>query len=165
MNLLTKQKQTHRPWERIYGCWGKRWEEGIIRKFGMDMNTLLYLKWITNKNLLYSTGNSAQCYVAAWMGGEFGGEWIHVYVWLSPFDVHMRLSQCCLLIDYVLVGSPSHIQLFATPWTAAHQVSLSLTTSWSLLKFRSTESVKPSNHLLHCPPLLLLPNWLCMCAC
>ena len=36
------------------------------------MYTLLYLKWITNKDLLYSTGNSAQCYVAAWMGGESG---------------------------------------------------------------------------------------------
>ena len=46
----------------------------------MDMNMLLYLKWITNKNLLYSTGNSAQCYVAACMGREFGGEWIRVYV-------------------------------------------------------------------------------------
>ena len=36
---------------------------------------------------MYSTGNCAQCYVAAWMGGEFGAEWIHVYVWLSPFLV------------------------------------------------------------------------------
>ena len=43
----------------------------------MDMYTLLCLKWITNKDLLYSTWNSARCYVAAWMGGEFGGEWIH----------------------------------------------------------------------------------------
>ena len=51
----------------------------------MDMYTLLYLKWITNKDLLYRIWNSAQCYVAAWMGRDFGGEWIHVYVWLSPF--------------------------------------------------------------------------------
>ena len=36
------------------------WEEGIIREFGMDMYTLIYLKWITNKDLLYNTGNSAQ---------------------------------------------------------------------------------------------------------
>ena len=55
--------------------------------------TLLYLKWTANKDLLYSTWNSAQCYVAAWMGGEFGGEWIHVYVWLSHFAVHLILSQ------------------------------------------------------------------------
>ena len=42
-----------------------------------------------------STGNSAQRYVAAWMGAEFGGEWIHVYVWLNPFSVHLKLSQHC----------------------------------------------------------------------
>ena len=61
----------------------------------MGMYTLLYLKRITNKDLLYSTGNSAQCSEAAWMGGEFGGEWTHVYVWLSPFAVHLKLSQHC----------------------------------------------------------------------
>ena len=59
----------------------------------MDMYTLLYLKWITNKDLLYSTWNSAQCYEAAWMGGEFGGKGMHVYAWLSPFTVHLKLSQ------------------------------------------------------------------------
>ena len=69
--------------------------EGTVREFGMDMYTLLYLKWITNEDLLDSTGNSAQCYVAAWVGGESGGEWIHVYVWLSPFAVHLKLSQHC----------------------------------------------------------------------
>jgi len=61
-----------------------------------DMYTLIYLKWISNRNLLYSTGNSAQCYVAAWMGGELRGEWIHVYVWLSPFIVHLKLSQSAI---------------------------------------------------------------------
>ena len=61
----------------------------------MDMYTSLYFKKITNKDLLNSTGDSAQCYVAAWMGGEFGGEWIHVCVSLSPSDVHMELSQHC----------------------------------------------------------------------
>ena len=41
----------------------------MVREFGVDVYTLLYLKWIINKDLLYSTGNSAQYYVAAWMGG------------------------------------------------------------------------------------------------
>ena len=41
----------------------------------MDRYTLLYLNWITNKDLLYNTGNSAQCNGAAWMGGALGGEW------------------------------------------------------------------------------------------
>lgn len=54
-----------------------------------------------NKVLLYGTvGNSAQCYLAAWMGGEFWGERIHVYVWLSSFAVHLKLSHC-LLISYI----------------------------------------------------------------
>ena len=44
-----------------------------LREFGMDMYTLPYLEWIINKDLLHSTGNSAHCYVAAWVGGEFGG--------------------------------------------------------------------------------------------
>ena len=51
------------------------------RESGMDMYTLLYLKWITNKDLLYSKENTAQCQVAAWMGEEFGGDWIHVYIY------------------------------------------------------------------------------------
>ena len=42
----------------------------------MDMYTLLYLKRVTSKDLLYGTGNSVQRYVAVWMGREFGGEWI-----------------------------------------------------------------------------------------
>ena len=63
-----KQKQSHRFQE---------WE-GIVGEFGMDMYTRLCLKWITNKVLLYSACNSAQCYAAAWMGREIGGEWIHV---------------------------------------------------------------------------------------
>ena len=69
--------------------------DGMDGEFGMVMYTLLYLKWITNKDLLYSTGNSAQCYVAAWMGGEFGGEWIHEYAWLRHSAVHRKLSQHC----------------------------------------------------------------------
>ena len=47
----------------------------------------------------------------------------------------------------------SHVQLFATPWTAAHQGSLSFTISWSLLKLMSIDSVMPSNHLILCYPV------------
>ena len=79
--------------------WGER-RGWIVRELGKDMYTLLHLKWITNKDLLYSTGYSARCYVAAWMGGEFGGEWIHVYGWLNPFPVLLKLSQHCWLISY-----------------------------------------------------------------
>ena len=56
-----------------------------------------------------------------------------------------------------VVQSPSRVQLFATPWTAACQASLSLTISRSLSKFMSTASVMPSNHLILCRPLFFLP--------
>ena len=52
----------------------------------------------------------------------------------------------------------SGVQLFVTPWSAAHQASLSITNSWSLLKLMSIESVMPSNHLILSRPLLLLPS-------
>ena len=51
------------------------------------------------QGLLYITGNPAQCYVAAWRGGEFGGEWIHVYVWLNPFTVQPETT-ITLFIGY-----------------------------------------------------------------
>ena len=56
------------------------------------------------------------------------------------------------------VQSLSHVLLFATPWTAARQASLSITNSWSLLKLMSIELVMPSNHLILCHPLFLLPS-------
>ena len=56
------------------------------------------------------------------------------------------------------VQSLSHVQLFATPWTAARQASLSISNSWTLLKLMSIESVMPSSHLILCCPLLLLPS-------
>ena len=56
------------------------------------------------------------------------------------------------------VQSLSHVQLFATPWAAACQASLSNTNSWSPPKLMSIESVIPSNHLILCHPLLLLPS-------
>ena len=64
------------------------------------MYTLLYLKWITNKGLLYSTWKSAQCYVAAWLEREFGEEWIHV--WPTPFLCSSE-TITTLLISYTLI--------------------------------------------------------------
>ena len=72
------------------------------------------------------------------------------------------LSQVCLssgnhFVISVTISSVqllSHVLLFATPWTAAHQVSLFITNSRSLLKLRSIEPVMPSNHLILCRPLL-----------
>ena len=60
MYLLTKQKEIHRLRKQTYSCWG----EGIVRELEMVMCILLYLKWITIKDLLHNTRNSAQCYVS-----------------------------------------------------------------------------------------------------
>ena len=68
--------------------------------------------------------------------------------WKKPF-IALCLSS---------VQSLSRVRLFATPWTAAHQASLPITNSQSLLKLMSIESVMPSNHLVFCCPLLLLPS-------
>ena len=61
-------------------------------------------------------------------------------------------------INISLVQSLSCVQLLVTPLTAASQASLSITNSWNLLKLMFTESVMPSNHLILCRPLLLLPS-------
>ena len=81
-------------WEYLWG-----WTPRFIlpmgerdRQFGMDMYTLLYFKWIT---YCIAQGTLFSVFSATWMEGEFGGEWIHVYVWLSPFTVHLQLSQYC----------------------------------------------------------------------
>ena len=58
----------------------------------------------------------------------------------------------------IVVQSLSRVQLFVMPWTAERQASLSITSSWSLLKLMSIESVMPPNHLILCRPLLLLPS-------
>ena len=71
------------------------------------------------------------------------------YIWSCPKHPWRHFSSVQSLI---------HVQLFETPWTAACQVSLSITNSWSLLKLVSIESVMPSNHLILSHPLLLLPS-------
>ena len=62
------------------------------------------------------------------------------------------------VVQFISVQSLCCVRLFATPWTAARQASLSITNSWSLLKLMSIASVMPSNHLILCHPLLLLPS-------
>ena len=65
---------------------------------------------------------------------------------------------CSIFLQFSSVQSLGHIRLFATPWTVACQVSLSITNSWSLLKLMSIESVMPSNHHILCCSLFLPPS-------
>ena len=63
-------------------------------------------------------------------------------------------------MSFVVVQSLSHVRVFVTPWTAAHQASLCITNSWSLLKLMSIKWVIPFNHLILCCPHLLPPSLL-----
>ena len=79
--------------------------------------------------------------------------------WKIIYSIHV----CCLLCTRLNTGfssvqSLSRVQLFVTPWTAAGQASLSITNCQSLSKLMSIESMMPSNHLILCRPLLLLPT-------
>ena len=90
-------------------------------------------------------------------------EWYHLHIWgcwfqQSWFQLVIHPAQHLTWCQFSSVQSLSHVWLFATPLTAAHQASLSITNSRSLLKLMSIESVMPSNHLILCHPLLLLPS-------
>ena len=82
--------------------------------------------------------------------------WFQQNAWIETkgFSWTYELLNC----NISSVQSLSRVQLFATPWTTAHQASLSITNSQSLLKLMSIESVMPYNHLILCRPLLLLPS-------
>ena len=91
----------------------------------------------------------------------------HIYTDLLPFltgtvsqsYLRYRLPSCSPhFAQFSLVQSLSCVWLFATSWTVVHQASLSITNSQSSLKLMSIESVIPSNHLILCRPLLLLPS-------
>ena len=76
---------------------------------------------------------------------------------LNKFEL---LLMCTLMINFIFssVQLLSHVRLFETPWTAVHRASLSITNSWSLLRLMFMQSMMPSNHLIFCHPLLLLPS-------
>ena len=84
--------------------------------------------------------------------------WLNI--WVLPFLPRKMILSCIWFYIWSVssVQWLSHVWLFATPWTAAHQASLSITNSRSLPKLMSIESVMPSNHLILCHSLLLLPS-------
>ena len=129
--------------------------QGIFRTQGLNLCLMCFLHWPLSHLVHY-----------------------HWATW-EVLGINQRYVQTCVLkfhIDRLLLGSfntdyqesvshqfssvqlPSRIWLFVTPWTAARQASLSITNSWSWLKLMSAESVMPSNHLILCRPLLLLPS-------
>ena len=84
----------------------------------------------------------------------------HIWIWNIWFETYTTETydlKHIYSVQFSSVQSLSHVWLFATPWIAAHQASLSITNSWSLLKLMCIELVMPSSHLILCRPLLLLP--------
>ena len=95
------------------------------------------------------------------MSIQFSGVYMSSFLnsLLTSVSLWLKLMfNITLDIFVAVVQSLSHVGLFVTPLTAAHHASLSFTISQSLLRFMSIESVMPSNHLILCHPLLLLPK-------
>ena len=127
---------------------------------------------LNNKSICHlPLGNWNPCCYSCWLSttwSKFRVEWGTHFVlqgiwWDRPLNNWMFLEQMLRSLSLHLlistsVQSLSRVQLFVTPWTAARQASLSITNSQSLFKLMSIESVMPSNHLILCCPLLLLPS-------
>ena len=121
-----------------------------------DRLTLLLRNWYTAQEATVRTG----CGTHDWFQIAEG---VHQGCILSPclFNLNVDYIMQHAGLDEVQLSSVqllSHVQLFVTPWSAAGQVSLSITNSRSLLKLMSIELVMPSNHFILCCPLLLPPS-------
>ena len=138
-NILVTWCEELTHWERPW-CWERLRAGGEGDDIGWD-GWMASLKWTW---VWVDSGNW-------WWTGRPGVLWF-------MGSQRVRHDWATKEQNIIVVQLLSHVQLFATPWTAAHQAFLSFTTSWSLLKLRSTESVMPSNHLVVCRPLLLPPS-------
>ena len=94
MNLYTKQKQTDRQRKQTYGYQGGREGGGINSEFGINIYTLLYVKQITNKDLLYSTGNCTQYFVITYKGKKSEKK-IDIYVCITESLCYTSEIQHC----------------------------------------------------------------------
>ena len=88
---------------------------------------------------------------------------VHANIWMNLTGIKLSEKNQKKLYDFIymtfsLVQSLIRVWFFVTPWTAACQTSLSITSSWCLFRLTSIESVMQSNHLILCHPLLLLPS-------
>ena len=112
--------------------------------------------WLYLSNLLYSVSHIwatepfRKSYTLVWWNGLVG--------FLMQSSFFKTQSGYLTIFQFSSVQSVSHVRLFVTPWTAARQASLSITNFLSLPKLMSIEWVMPSNHLILCHPLLLLPS-------
>ena len=134
---------------------------------GITTNCGTFLKrWKYRTTLPASWGTSMQVKkqqleldMEQWTGSKLGKDYVKAVYYYLLFFFHLALLICMLSsLQFSSVQWLSHVQLFVTPWTTAHQASLSITNSQSLPKPMSIESVMPSSHLILCHPLILLPS-------
>ena len=127
----------------------------VVPKFAPKM-----FSWIQNNQcflpqLFLVILSSFSAFLLKYIHKLLGTMWLQAsfLLCLPPLPLFPENSGTCSSEPVGLVQLLSHVWLFATPWTAAHQSSLSLTDSWSLLKLMSIELVMPSNHLILCHSL------------
>jgi len=160
MTLYVRQQKRHIGKEQTSGFCGRRWGWDDLREY--HWNTDIIICEIYHQSRFDTWDRMLRADALGWPWGMgWGGKWegglgwgTHVYPWLIHVNVWQNLPQYCKVSHWVA----RHVWLFATPWTTAHQASLSITNSWSPPKPMSIESVMPSNHLILCCPLLLLPQ-------
>ena len=152
---------THTLREWTSGCPEERWEEGIVREFGMDLCTLLYLKWITNKDLLNSTGTLLSVlWQPGWEGSLGENGYMYMYGWIPSlfiWNYHNIVNQLC--VRACVLSHFSRVWLFANPvdcsppGSSVHGDSPCKNTgvgSWGLLQgIFLTQGSNPHLHLLY----------------
>ena len=171
-HLMEKPKQAFWPTQQLEGEMKR--DLGEVKETGVffDLQTLLWHKVATSANADFSV-------ISRKVESKTKTKTILFPLLLATFSINLQeqiflpemraLSILCFVyccekimrshvILYHLLFSCSVMSDSATPWTTAHQASLSFTISWSLLRRMSTESVVPFNHLILCHPILLLPS-------
>ena len=130
------------------------------------------LRWITKHPLcVYSTRNSAQYYVAAWMGGEFGGEWMRVYVWLNPFALHLEPSQHGSLAtpQYKICVCAKSLQSCPTlcnpmecslPGSSVHGILQAKTLEWTAMSFSTNTKISLKKKRIYVFLYTHINNWI-----
>ena len=138
------------------------WTVALQAPLSMGFSRQEYWSGVTRP---FSTGSSwprdrTRVSCVSCVGRHVLYHWCHVgslKICLTAINIGRMLTMCQASC-FAAVQWLRRVQLFATPWTAAHQASLYFTISWGLLKLMSIESVMPSNHLILCHPLLLPPS-------
>ena len=139
--------------------WVIFWNVWLIRIFVRDEIYLPHCRKLQCQQVqiqFRSVVSRAGFFATPWTAASQGSlkkKYIYIYIVIKNTTFFFKIIQICVVVQFL-----SHVWLFATPWTATRQASLSFSISWSLLKLVFIGLVMPSNHLIFCRLLLLLPS-------